>query len=152
MVLVKKEAQRPMDLFDQFFDLWPEQWHRPVMMWQTPLDDLIRVDRIYGRSYPGDSRPSWRGSIRTHVDVVVEHGILRIAAERRDEKTVDDKAYRRRELRYGAFRRENLLPEGATADDVKAAYKDGVLEIRVTLPQAGEPEAPAATKIPVTTT
>ncbi len=68
------------------------------------------------------------------VDVTVEHGILRIAAERRDEKTVDDKAYRRRGLRHGAFRRELVLPEGATADDVKAAYKDGILEIRVTVP------------------
>jgi HSP20 family protein len=150
MVLVRREAQGPMDLFDRFFDLWPEQWHRPVMMWQAGAGDLLRVDE-----YMEDGTLVIRAELAgvdpgRDVDVTVEHGILRIAAERRDEKTVDEKAYRRRELRYGALKREFVLPEGVTADEIKAAYKDGVLEIRVAVPVAGEPEVPPVTKIPVT--
>ena len=118
------------------------------MMWQGPVGDLLRVDE-----YTKD------GTLVIHaelagvdpardVDVTVEHGILRIAAERRDEKTVDDKAYRRRGLRHGAFRRELVLPEGATADDVKAAYKDGILEIRVTVPPGGQTRSPTCNENP----
>lgn len=51
-------------------------------------------------------------------------------------------------LRYGSFRRDLPLPKGASESDVKASYKDGILEIRFPQPKA---EVATAKKIPITT-
>jgi HSP20 family protein len=52
--------------------------------------------------------------------------------------------YLRREVSYGAFERRMTLPEGASADKVKASFKNGVLEI--TVPLAKET---VAKKVPI---
>lgn len=65
------------------------------------------------------------------VDISVHDGMLHIRAERCEEQEKKDKSFYRSEFRYGAFARSVPLPSGATVDDVKATYKDGVLEIRV---------------------
>jgi HSP20 family protein len=39
------------------------------------------------------------------------------------------------------------LPEGVSGDDVKASYKDGILEVRIPVPTE---KAPEVKKIPVT--
>jgi HSP20 family protein len=44
------------------------------------------------------------------------------------------RAYRS-ERRYGQFYREIALPEGINADQVKAQFRDGVLEVTIPLPQ-----------------
>jgi HSP20 family protein len=40
---------------------------------------------------------------------------------------------------YGAFQRSFLLPTTVDQDKVKAAYKDGVLELRLPKVQAAQP-------------
>jgi HSP20 family protein len=65
------------------------------------------------------------------VEVTVSDGVLRIKAERREEVTPDDKSGYRSEFRYGSYTRAVALPVGATDDDVKATYRDGILEVRV---------------------
>jgi HSP20 family protein len=57
---------------------------------------------------------------------------------------VDEKGYLRRELRHGSFTRTLPLPTKVTEADIKANYKDGILEIRVPAPRA----VPAV-KIPI---
>jgi HSP20 family molecular chaperone IbpA len=49
-----------------------------------------------------------------------------------------DKAYRY-ERRFGSFSRTIGLPQGVSEKDVKADYKDGVLEVRVAKPEAPKP-------------
>ena len=78
------------------------------------------------------------------VEVTVSGGMLHIRAERREEKNKDEKGYRRRELRYGSFSRSLPLPDGVEQSDVTADFKDGMLEIRVSIPKE------SATKVPVT--
>lgn len=65
------------------------------------------------------------------VEVTVQDGVLRIAAERRVWKEDKDEGFTRREMRYGRFSRSLPLPDGATEADIQASYKDGILEIRV---------------------
>ena len=70
------------------------------------------------------------------------------APEPREERTEDKRpeGYRS-EFHYGSLTRSIRLPEGATEADVKATYKDGILEVRVPAPK---PAAPATgTKIPI---
>lgn len=64
---------------------------------------------------------------------MVEHGVLRIHAERHPDK----REPQRTEFRYGALARDILLPQGARDDDITAAYEDGVLTIRIGLGPVG---------------
>jgi len=70
------------------------------------------------------------------VELSVSDGMLHIEAQRRMEDKEEGKGYLRRELRYGSFARTLPLPEGVTDEDVSATYKDGILEVRVSLPES----------------
>ena len=68
------------------------------------------------------------------IDVSVDNGVLTIAAERQESNREQlEKGYRS-EFRYGSFVRQVRLPAGTSAEVVSAAYKDGVLEIRMPKP------------------
>lgn len=73
--------------------------------------------------------------------------MLHIAAERREEEKTEERNYVRRELRYGSFHRDLPLPKGTVQADVKASYKDDILEVRI--PAPAEDSAPASVKIPL---
>jgi HSP20 family protein len=67
------------------------------------------------------------------VDIEVAEGRLTISGQRRDrgESNEDAGKVLVRELRYGSFRREFALPDSVTAEDVDAAYDQGLLHVRV---------------------
>jgi HSP20 family protein len=73
------------------------------------------------------------------VEIHVRDHLLEIRAERREEKTTEEEGTRRSEFRYGSFYRAVPLPPDAKEGDVAAAYKDGILEVRVPCAPAGEP-------------
>jgi HSP20 family protein len=79
------------------------------------------------------------------VDVSIVDGTLTVKAERREESHDEESGVSRSEFRYGSFTRQVELPVGATDEDVKATYADGILEVRVPLRE----EAAAARKIPI---
>lgn len=81
------------------------------------------------------------------VDVSVSGNQLRIDAHREERQEEKEKGGYRTEFRYGSFSRVLRLPEGASADDVTATYKDGVLEVRVPLPE--QKQGPASSKVEV---
>jgi HSP20 family protein len=73
----------------------------------------------------------------TKDDVKVEstdEGIV-IHGEKRHETETNEGGYQRSERTYGRFYRLIPLPEGAQADKAKADFKNGVLEVRVPIPQ-----------------
>jgi HSP20 family protein len=74
------------------------------------------------------------------VEIKVRDHMLEIRAERREEKTTEEKGTHRSEFRYGSFYRAVPLPADAKEGDVHASYKDGILEVRVpcapTVPEA----------------
>jgi len=80
------------------------------------------------------------------VEISIADGLLHIQAVRREESEHQDKDGFRSEFRYGSFFRDIPLPSGAKESDVKAAYHDGVLTVRVPVPKRNETPA----KIPVT--
>jgi len=65
------------------------------------------------------------------VEVTVQEGTLSLRARREERKREELPEGYRSEFRYGSFRRVIPLPEGTSEADVKASYKDGILEIRV---------------------
>jgi HSP20 family protein len=70
-------------------------------------------------------------------DVKVEctdQGIV-LEGERRDEREESEGGIHRSERSYGHFYRMIPLPEGAETDKAKAEFKDGLLHIRVPVPE-----------------
>jgi HSP20 family protein len=153
---MSKLMRRERDLagfgrMDRVFDEWLRSlpMRRPFgLAWDWPGEDLIRVDeyrdgttQVIRAELPGIDPDE-------DVEITVADGMLRITAERRVEEQTQDKGYTRHELRYGSFTRTLPLAEGASESDITAGYKDGILEIRVPVPQA--PAAAEPTKIAVT--
>ena len=65
------------------------------------------------------------------VEITVSDHTLHLRAERRQESKSDEKDGFQSEFYYGSFVRTVRLPVGATEKDVKATYKDGILEVRI---------------------
>lgn len=80
-----------------------------------------------------------------HIDMDGDY--LTISAEHKDEVNDEDKEhnYIRRERRYGSFKR-SFNVAGIETDAIKAAYKNGVLEL--TLPKKTE-QIPASRQIEI---
>lgn len=81
------------------------------------------------------------------VDIEVTDGVLTIKGERKAEEQREDEGWLIRESSYGAFERSMVLPEGVTAEEIKADYADGILELHV--PKALEAARPKTTKIAI---
>lgn len=67
----------------------------------------------------------------SHVAIEVTQDRMTIRAERKQETHEKDRNYVHIERRYGGFSRTVPLPSHVDADKASAAYKDGVLEIRL---------------------
>jgi len=81
------------------------------------------------------------------VEITVGDGVLRIQAHREQKEEQKGKKGFRSEFRYGELTRTMQLPDGVSGDDVKASYKDGILEVRIPIPSQKEEEVK---KVPVT--
>jgi HSP20 family protein len=82
------------------------------------------------------------------VEINVSDGMLQIRAERREQATSEHERHHHSEIHYGSFARVISLPAGASADDVKATYRDGILEIVVPV----DAKQAEATRVSVTRT
>ena len=135
-------------MFETLFADWPALFRRPFVVVPEGLD-TIRADE-----FMEDGTLVVRVEIagidpEKDVEMTLDGDVLHISAERREEEETKERDYTRRELRYGAFHRDVLVPGGTTEADVKASYKDGMLEVRV--PMAVEAaRRRLSTKIPVT--
>ena len=73
------------------------------------------------------------------VKVEVDGDTLTISGERRSEHESEDEGYYRLERATGAFSRSLTLPEGVDAEQVKARFDKGVLEVRIPKPEERRP-------------
>ena len=70
------------------------------------------------------------------LDVQVTEDSVSIKGERKEENTTEQDGTKRSEFRYGRFERVIPLPARIQNTDVKADYKDGILNLH--LPKAQE--------------
>ena len=73
---------------------------------------------------------------REDISVTFENGVLTLKGERKFEQETKKENYHRVERRHGTFSRSFTLPNTVDASRISAAYKDGILTIR--LPQREE--------------
>lgn len=75
------------------------------------------------------------GLNRDNVKVDIVDDALIIQGERQQEHEENEGGYYRSERNYGSFYRSIPLPEGIEDNDVKANFRDGVLEVTMPAPQ-----------------
>jgi HSP20 family protein len=74
------------------------------------------------------------------VEVKVAGGVLTVKGLREEKHEINKRDFFRREFRYGSFERAIRLPEGMKAEDLKATYHDGVLELTAPMPKEALPK------------
>jgi HSP20 family protein len=102
-----------------------QRWAPSLDVWETE-DELV-----YALDLPGIPEEK--------ISIELEDGTLTVSAERERTDEVSQDRFYRFERRYGRFARSLGLPQGVTENDIRADYKDGVLELHVTKPKAPEP-------------
>lgn len=140
----------PFSRLDRMFDEWMRMFparRGAGWPWEGQSEEVISVDeyrdgrtQVIRAELPGIDPDR-------DVTLTVSQGMLRIDAERRVETDTEDKGYTRHELRYGRFTRTLPLAESASESDITATYRDGILEIRVPVPE--QPAQQEPTRIPV---
>jgi len=119
-------------------------WFEFPDFWRLEMPDLFRVfdrssashERIRVEEEMKDDSIVIRAELPgmdpdKDVDITVSDDMLRIKAERRSETKKENQGRVRSEFRYGSYTRTLQLPKGASESDVKATYKDGILEVTV---------------------
>ena len=71
------------------------------------------------------------GMKKEDIEVNLTDDSITISGEKKTEERVERKGYYRHERSYGSFARSFTLPSEVRTDEVKAEFKDGVLEVRV---------------------
>jgi HSP20 family protein len=122
--LAGMEIDRLNRMFSEFYgEPMTRGWAPPVDIYETDEHEVvIKVDL-----------PDVK---RDDINVTFEHGVLTLKGERKFEEDVNRDAFQRRERHYGTFSRSFTLPNSVDASRISAAYKDGVLTVR--LPQREE--------------
>lgn len=69
------------------------------------------------------------------IDIKVAGDVLTIKGSREEKHETKKADFFRREVRYGSFERSVALPQGIKAEDLKATYHDGVLELSAPMPK-----------------
>jgi HSP20 family protein len=136
------------DLADEVTRIWGQTWPllpRPLLRPMTRLADIEttwapRVD-VFEKSGEIVVKAELPGVEKEDVKVSIQDDDLLIEGERHAEKEIKEEDYYRMERAYGSFYRRLPMPTGVTADQIKASFTDGVLEIRIPKPAQAEPRA-----------
>lgn len=119
--------------------LWPERlWPTEAgMMTRMPAVDVYedKDDVVIKAEIPGLSKED--------ISVQVTDSTLTIKGEKKREEEIKDEDYYCCERAFGAFTRAVDLPSEVKADQVKASFKNGVLEVR--MPKTEEAKKKAIT-------
>ncbi len=134
MNLIKRqEAWDPFDLMTDFQSEMNRLFHRSLHKkngWERTFEPEIDVVEERDTFVVKADLP---GMKKEDLDIKVEGRLLTLKGERKEEKETKEKNYYASERFYGAFTRLIELPTDVKADQVKATYRDGVLEM--TLPK-----------------
>jgi HSP20 family protein len=138
MALVRWDPGREVDslqsevnrLFDTFFgnggrEARTRRWLPAMDLAETGEHLILRAD------LPGMTEDD--------ISIEIKDGVLTVSGERRAEQEEKADNYYRVERAFGSFSRSLSLPEGIDADQVKAAFDKGVLEVRIPKPEEHKP-------------
>ena len=140
MAIMKWTPSKDMErLFEEFFeDPFLTGLRRRLPMWKRfkefesvwPAVDMVdKKDEIVVKAeVPGVEKDD--------INISISDNILTIKGETKKEKETKEEDYYYSERSYGSFARTLTLPEKVQTDQVKANFKNGILEIH--LPKSPE--------------
>ncbi|MFA6600063.1 MAG: Hsp20/alpha crystallin family protein [Candidatus Omnitrophota bacterium] len=142
---IVKRTQEPWDPFDMLLDLQSEMNHafnRSLThkdQWARGFEPSIEVREEADHYILQTDLP---GLKREDFNISVKGNQLTLKGERKYEKETQDKekGYFYSERSFGAFSRTLEFPTEIQADKVKAAYKDGVLEVALPKVESSQPK------------
>src|SRR3989338_3293964 len=134
MNLIKRhETWDPFDLMTDFQNEMNRLFHRSLHKkngWEKTFEPEVDLVEEKDTFIVKTDLP---GIKKEELDVKVEGRLPTLKGERKEEKETKEKNYYASERFYGAFIRMIELQTEVKADQIKATYKDGVLEM--TLPK-----------------
>lgn len=133
----------------------------------NPFTDLVPMRSIFGRLFDDADAPFGRqdaiarwtpavdiaekedgisltfelpGIDQKDIEVEINDGTLTIKGEKKCETKVDEGNYHRVERSYGSFERSFALRADIKEDEIKATFKNGVLEILLPKTEESKPK------------
>ena len=85
------------------------------------------------------------GMSHEDIDINVQENVLTLKGEKKQEKKDEKENFHRLERTYGSFSRSFTLPVGVKPEDIKATFKDGVLEVTMPKTEEANPQKIAIT-------
>jgi HSP20 family protein len=80
------------------------------------------------------------GVSKENVSVEVKDDVLTLTGERLANPAISEDSYYRRERLFGPFKRSFTLNQNIKPDQIKATFKDGVLQIEIPRPVQEQPK------------
>lgn len=139
-------TKKPGEIASRVEDI--EHWMERFMddMWRRPFPSLLGRDRwlpirplsirmpsidVYEEKDSVVVKAELPGMTKEDIEVNLAGENLTITGEKKEDTEVKEDNYYRRERSYGSFLRTVALPSEVKNDEIKASFKDGVLEIRM---------------------
>ena len=134
-----RSLQRMADEMDRMFEDFGigRRWARPLWR-ETGLEMWAPEIDVFQKNNELTIRADLPGMTRDEVSVEIGDDAVTIQGERKRESEQEREGYYRSERSYGSFSRVVPLPEGAIAEQAKATFRDGVLEITMPAPPASK--------------
>ena len=114
----------PFGLLDQVFGNAGARTNANIM--RAPETDVVETGREIR------VQVEMPGLERDNIEVDVENNVLTIRGEKREERTEGQEGrYHLAERRWGTFARSFVLPRDVDADNINAAFENGVLTVSI---------------------
>jgi len=135
--------QRDMDrLFNELFG-------QPMVRWEREEEEGIRIPSVdvIETEHEVVVKAELPGIDKDKIQVEVMPEQLNLSAEMREEREHKEGTLHRRERVWGRFERSIPLPCEVIGDQVKASYRDGLLEVH--LPKSERAKAATPRKVSI---
>jgi HSP20 family protein len=127
-----REASELFNEFDRVFEspLYRSRWGMPmrtndvVGSWSLALDVAEKGDVF-------TIKASLPGINPEDLNVTLEDNVLTVQGEVKEDETIEEETYHLRERRFGSFSRSLRFPVPVNANEIVAAYENGVLTLTV---------------------
>jgi HSP20 family protein len=129
MALYPTSTRYAAEPFDQLFDTFFGNAGRTAnghSLMRAPETDVIETEREIRvvTEMPGLKRDN--------IELDMENNVLTIRGEKREHRTEGEQGrWHLAERRYGTFTRSFVLPRDVDADNIQAAFQDGVLTVTI---------------------
>lgn len=128
------------DLFNEFDRVFDSPAYRARMGMPMRTSDIVGSWSLaLDVAEKGDTftvKASLPGIDPQDLNVTLEDNVLTVQGEIKEDETIEEETYHIRERRFGSFSRSLRFPVPVNANQIEAAYENGVLTL--TVPKAEE--------------